>query len=166
MPITVPHQHRQSVEASVTIKCPVEQVFTFYRDFRNLPKFLGDVMAVELNGPTTSIWTIKGPMGFRTHWTTKVTEERQNTLIRYETVTSSVMTTQWEVYFSTGQQRDETVVREVMKVPLGEFGQAALTLIGKSPAEEIPANLSRLKELLEAGKVTNTSHAVSGKFHP
>jgi uncharacterized membrane protein len=51
-----------AIDTSVTIRCPVDQVFTFYRDFENLPRFLGDVMAIEQINPTTSLWTIQGPL--------------------------------------------------------------------------------------------------------
>jgi len=66
---------------------PVGDVFSFYRDFRNLPAFLGDVMAIEPVGPVTSRWTVQGPLGIRVRRTVKITEERKNELIRFETVT-------------------------------------------------------------------------------
>ena len=53
----------EPVQAAVTIRRPVEEVFAFYRDFRNLPRFLGDVMAVEQTGPATSRWTVRGRWG-------------------------------------------------------------------------------------------------------
>jgi len=71
----------QVVEASVTISRPVEDVFEFYRDFTNLPKFLGDVMAIEPTAPGTTRRTIQGPLGIKAHWTMRVTEERANELI-------------------------------------------------------------------------------------
>jgi hypothetical protein len=40
----------------------------------------------------------------------------------------------------------------------------ALALIGKFPAQEVSANLHRFKQLMETGRVTDTTHAVSGKF--
>jgi uncharacterized membrane protein len=83
-----PARNENTIEASVTIRRSVEDVFRFYRDFRNLPSFLGDVMAIEQTGPVTSRWTIQGPLGIRAHWTIKVTGERANELIRYETVAS------------------------------------------------------------------------------
>jgi hypothetical protein len=43
-------------------------------------------------------------------------------------------------------------------------GRAALALIGKFPAEEVSSNLHRLKELMETGRVTDTSYSVAGKF--
>jgi hypothetical protein len=41
-----------------------------------------------------------------------------------------------------------------------------LAFIGKFPAKEESANLHRLKQLLETGRVTDRSYAVSGKFGP
>jgi len=154
------------IEASVFIRRPVEQVFEFYRDFKNLPRFLGDVMEIEQTDPGTSRWTIQGPFGIRAHWKMRVTEERRNELIRYETVTSPALKTEWEIRFAPGSAAGETEVHEVMKAPLGRLGRAALALIGKFPAEEATSNLHRLKELMETGKVTDTSYAVAGKFAP
>jgi hypothetical protein len=53
------------IEATVTIQRPVAAVFGFYRDFTNLPRFLGDVMAVDVIDATTTRWTIQGPFGRR-----------------------------------------------------------------------------------------------------
>jgi uncharacterized membrane protein len=152
------------IEASVIIKRPVEKVFAFYSDFRNLPSFLGDIMEVGLTGPDTSRWTIQGPFGIQTHWTMKVTDKRTNELIRFETVTSPWLRTHWGIYFAPGPATDETQVRELIRAPLGKLGGAALALIGKFPAEEVSANLHRLKQILETGRVTDTSYSVAGKF--
>jgi uncharacterized membrane protein len=156
-----PPRDDHAIEATVTIRRPVGDVFAFYRDFRNLPRFLGDVMAVEPVDPTTSRWTIQGPLGIETHWTTRVTEERRNELIRYELLGTRTV---WEMHFAPGGDDGSTEVREVMMTPLGRVGRAAVALIGKFPAEEVSANLHRLKQLLETGRVTDTSYAVRGKF--
>jgi Polyketide cyclase / dehydrase and lipid transport len=95
---------RNLIEATVTIQRPVNEVFGFYRDFKNLPNFLGDVMAIEPTGPATSRWTIEGPFGIRAHWTVEVTEVRENEMIRYETVTSPTTRTYWDYPFCTGNR--------------------------------------------------------------
>ena len=151
------------IEASVGIDCPAEEVFKYYRDFENLPSLLGDVMAVEQIGPATSRWTIQGPLGIRTKWTTRVTEERPNELIRYETVTSTTKNL-WENYLAQDPRLVRRQSREVMKPPLGKLGRTALALIGKFPAEEAKANLRRLKQVMETGKVTDTNYSVRSKF--
>jgi len=153
-----------TIEVSVTIRRPVAAVFGFYRDFANLPRFLGDVMAVEQIGRETYLWTIQGPLGIRVNWRIRVTEERANELICYETVTAPGLRTSWEIRFAPGSDAGETEVREVMKAPLGRLGRAALALMGKFPAEEVMANLHRLKQIMETGKVTDTSYSVRGKF--
>jgi uncharacterized membrane protein len=51
-----------------------------------------------------------------------------------------------------------------MRPPLGSLGRVALALIGKFPAEEVRANLHRLKQVMETGNVIDKSYAVRGKF--
>jgi uncharacterized membrane protein len=152
------------VEGLVTVRRPVDEVFRFYRDFENLPRFMGDVTTIEPTGPTTSRWTIVGPFGLRGHWTVEVTEERANELICYRTVTRGSATTFWEISFAPGSQAGETQVREVMRLPGGRILRAALALFGKVPAAEVTSNLHRFKELLETGRVTDVTHSVRGKF--
>jgi uncharacterized membrane protein len=163
-PTLFPSPDDNTITSSVVIRRPVEQVFNFYRDFTNLPSFLGDVMKIEQIDAATSRWTIQGPFGIQVHWRVRVTEERPNELIRYDLVGSPRLKTEWEIYFAPGPAKGETEVREVMKAPLGRLGRAALALIGKFPAEEVSANLHRFKELMETGKVTDTSYSVAGKF--
>jgi len=150
----------------VTIARPVEEVFGFYREFTNLPRFLGDVMQVENIDAATSRWTIQGPLGLRLHWTVRITDARANDYIRYETVTAPALKTSWEIRFAPGRQRGETEIRETLQTPLGGAGRALLALIGKFPVQEMDANLNRLKQLLETGRVTDLRHAVAGKFQP
>jgi uncharacterized membrane protein len=155
---------QNTIDRKVTIERPVGSVYEFYRDFRNLPKFLGDVMNIEQTGPATSRWTIQGPLHIQTLWRIKVTEDRTNESICYETVGSPGLKTYWEIYFSPGRNPGQTEVREVLRSPLGGIGRAALALIGKFPAEEVAANLHRLKQVMETGRVTDTSYSVTGKF--
>ncbi|HEY2674320.1 MAG TPA: SRPBCC family protein [Rugosimonospora sp.] len=153
-----------AIEASVAIHRPVADVFSFYRDFENLPRFLGDVMAIERIGAATFRWTIEGPLGIRLRSTIKLAEERANELIRYETTAPPGMRTRWAVHFTPGPGPGRTEVREVLKTPFGGLGRTALSLVGKPPAEEVAANLRRLKQVMETGGVTDTDHAVAGKF--
>ena len=152
------------ITAAVNIDRPVAEVFDFYRDLRNLPRFLGDVLDVRKLEPTTYRWTIAGPLASRTHWVVRITSERPDLLLSYETVGASAWKTRWEVHFNSGPDPRQTVVREIMTMPLGTLGRLGLALIGKFPAAEMQSNLRRLKQLLETGKVTDFSHAVPGKF--
>jgi uncharacterized membrane protein len=153
-----------SIDVRVTIRRPVADVFKFYKDLRNLPLFVGDVMDVQHLGPGMYQWTVQGPLGMRMKWRVLVTNEVTNRLIRYETITAPELRTSWEVRFAPGPDANQTEVHERMTPPLGRVGRAALALIGKPPGAEVRANLQRLKELLETGHVSDTTHAAAGKF--
>jgi uncharacterized membrane protein len=132
-----PRADRDTIESTVIVQRPVEDVFRFYRDLRNLPEVLGDVMAVEQIDPATYRWTIEGPLGTQVHWTITVTEERPNELIRYQ----AGWHTSWELHFSPGPEAGSTVVHEIVRSALGPIGRAALELVGKSPqAGRSPGN--------------------------
>jgi hypothetical protein len=46
----------------------------------------------------------------------------------------------------------------------GRVGRAALASVGRFPAAGVSSNLNRLKEVMEAGRVTDTSDALKNKF--
>lgn len=152
-----------SIAESIVIERSVEDVFAYYRDFRNLPAFLGDVMRVEVTGEGTSRWTIRSPCGVDLQWTVVITEIRPNAFIAYQTELAAAPA-RWEVSFSPGVQPCTTLVREVMSMPGGLFAKAELAALGKPPGRKAPDNLTRLKQLLEARRDTTMDCAVAGEF--
>jgi uncharacterized membrane protein len=154
----------QRIHSTISIHRPLEEVFRFYTDFRNMPRFLGDVVAVELIGPALSRWTIQGPLGIRVHWNVRVSSACQDQLLRYETVAPPALRTSWEIRFAASPSGVETEISEMLTVPLGTAGRLALELMGRFPAREVAANLQRLKQVLEGGKVVDRRYSVAGKF--
>jgi uncharacterized membrane protein len=151
----------------VVIRRPVHDVYGFYRNFANLPLFLGDVVAVEQRTDTITRWMVTGPLGTRTRMTVTVTEQRLDQLLRYRTGGPGPLGGRWELTFAVDTDTGGTRVRERLVVPLGALGSAVLAVIGKFPQREVTANLTRLKQLLETGGGRDTSSAaglrVSGR---
>jgi len=150
------------IEDTVVIARSVEDVFAFYQDFRNLPQFLGDVMRVEIVDTCTSRWTIRAPFGVELRQTVVITDMRPNAFIAYRTKVP--VPVRWEVRFLPGTDPCTTLLRETMTLPGGPVAASALAAFGKPPRKEVRANLERLKELLETGRVTTLDYAVAGKF--
>ena len=140
-----------TVTGDVVIRGPVRVVYGFYRDFTNLPRILGDVVAVEQITGTTYRWIVAGPLGSLLPMTVTITEQRVNQLIRYQTGGPRPLRGRWELTFAVDTDSGGTRVREQLVVPLGAIGRAVLALIGKFPDREVTANLTRLKQLLEIG---------------
>lgn len=141
----------ETVNGEVVICRPVGEVYGFYRDFNNLPRFLGDVVAVEQVGDMTYRWVVSGPFGASIPLTILVTEERLDRLIRYKTHGPAALGARWQLEFEADDDMRVTRVREHLEIPLGVFGRTMLAVIGKRPEREVAANLSRLKQLLETG---------------
>ena len=138
------------------------EVFAFYRDFGNLPRFLGGVMAVEPLAPSVPV-DDPGPVGIRLHWTVETTGIRDNALICYPTKAPRGLRTGWEIGFAQGAHPGQTRVREQMSAPFSGTGRAVLAVMGKPPLE-VQANLRRLKEITETERVTHTAYSVPGKL--
>lgn len=139
------------VTGEVVIRRPIQDVYGFYRNFTNLPRFLGDVVAVEQVADTTYRWIVAGPVGTRVPMTVTITEQRVNQLIRYQTGGPRPLRGRWELAFTVDTGSGGTRAREQLVVPLGAIGRAVLALNGKFPHREVAANLTRLKQLLETG---------------
>jgi uncharacterized membrane protein len=140
----------EPVTDEVVIRRPVQDVYGFYRDFTNLPRFVGDVVAVKHVGDTTYRWVVAGPFGARLRVAVRITEQRVNRLIRYETRGPAPLRARWQLEFAADNDAGKTRVREQLTTPLGLIGRSALALIGKFPDKEVRANLNRLKLLLES----------------
>jgi uncharacterized membrane protein len=150
-----------TVTGDVVIRRPVRVVYSFYRNFTNLPRILGDVVAVEQITGTIYRWIVAGPLGTRVPMTVTITEQRVNQLIRYQTGGPRPLRGRWELTFAVDTDSGGTRVREQLVVPLGAIGRAVLALIGKFPDREVAANLTRLKQLLEIGDGSDTPSAAA-----
>jgi uncharacterized membrane protein len=137
-----------TVNGDVVIRRPVQEVYRFYRDFANLPAFIGDVVAVEEVAENTYRWVVAGPFGTRISLRVTITEQHVDRLIRYQS--DGVLHGRWELSF-TPDPAGGTLVREQLVMPLGVLGRAALAVIGKFPDREVAANLTMLKQVLEGG---------------
>jgi uncharacterized membrane protein len=71
------------IEESIEIQRPVDHVFTFVTDMKNLPKWVPAMQEVEHTSPGqmgvgTTLKGIYNMMGLRMPWTSKVTEYEPN----------------------------------------------------------------------------------------
>src|SRR5258705_13702382 len=61
------HQGIHAKARCIVNRAP-EEIYTFWRDFRNLPRFMRHLEAVEDLGEGRSEWTAKGPAGTKVKW--------------------------------------------------------------------------------------------------
>jgi uncharacterized membrane protein len=143
------------VEHAVTVNRPIEQVYGFWRNFENFPRFMAHLESVEKVGDRRSRWRAKGPAGTSFAWAADTVEEVENERIVWESIEGSDVRTRGAVYFdrAPGARGTEVRVKLEYTPPGGGLGRAVAWLFGEEPAQQVRDDLRRFKQIIETGEV-------------
>ena len=145
------------VYESITINRPPQELFSFWRDFRNLPRFMEHLEDVKVLSPTRSVWTAKAPVGMRVRWEADVINEIEGELIGWQSTENADVATAGSVRFvPSGAGGTEIIVHLQYEPPGRKLGSLVASMFGEEPSQQIRADLRRLKEMLETGEVPRT----------
>jgi uncharacterized membrane protein len=144
------------VERSVTINRPPEDIYRFWRNLENLPRFMNHLESVKNVGHLRSRWAAKAPLGITVSWEAEIITEKENELIGWRSLPGSMVDNAGSVHFKRAPGNRGTEVRVALKYdpPAGKVGATIATiarLFGAGPEEEIQEDLRGLKKLLETG---------------
>ncbi len=147
------HQHIR-VEHSVTINKPVEEVFNFWRNFENLPRFMDHLESVKVIDEKHSHWVTKGPKGRTVEWDATIIEEIPNKKIAWKSAEGADVANSGQVLFEKAPGDRGTEVKVVLAYdpPAGIFGEIFAKLFGESPAQQVRDDLRHVKQILETGE--------------
>jgi uncharacterized membrane protein len=147
--------HGIHIEQSVTILRDQAELFRFWRDFQNLPRFMEYVKSVEVLDDKRSRWTVQGPVGTSLKWDAEIINEEPNQLIAWRTLGGADVDVAGSVRFVPAPEDRGTEVRVVIDYipPTGKFGDVVAKLLGDSPSGQIREDLRHFKQLMEAGEI-------------
>jgi uncharacterized membrane protein len=153
------------VRKSLIIDRPREELYQFWRDFENLPRFMQHLESVKVTGANRSHWIAKGPGGKKVEWDAELTEDRPNELISWRSVDGSELAHAGSVRFESAAGGRGTIVRVDLRYhpPAGLVGVGIAKLLGRAPDQEIQRDLRQLKQMLEAGEVARTEGQPAGR---
>lgn len=160
------NKRRAHVNKAITVNRSPDEVYRFWRDFENLPRFMAHLKAVQsVNG--RSHWQAKGPLGTTIEWDADVVEDRPNELITWRSAAGASVSNQGSVRFrpAPGGRGTEVVVELTYEPPAGSLGVAAARLLGEEPAQQIGGDLRRLKQVLETGEVMHSDASIHRGMH-
>lgn len=149
--------HGVRVDQAVTVNVPPEQLYRFWRDFANLPRFMDHLVSVRAEGER-SHWAARGPAGTTVEWDAEIVNERPNELIAWRSLPGSQVDNAGSVHFTPAPAGRGTVVRVELKYdpPAGKLGSAVAWLFGQEPNRQVREDLRRFKQLMEAGEIPTT----------
>jgi uncharacterized membrane protein len=145
------------VRRSTTVNKPVEEVYNFWRDFENLPRFMQHLKAVAVNNGR-SHWVAKAPLDRTVEWDAEITDERENELIAWRSVEGADIRNKGEVHFRPAPDNQGTEVDVTLQYdpPGGSLGAAVAKLLGEEPDVQVREDLRRFKEFMETGEMPTT----------
>ncbi len=142
----------QKMEAEVVIHCPPDEVYAFWRDFRNLSRFMDSVESVEwTQDQRVSRWHVRGPLGIDMKWDAVIINDHPGSLIAWETLHNSDMPSAGSVRFDPMDEPGWTRVRLTVDYypPGGALAVALAALLYADPERVVEQDLKRLKVVLE-----------------
>jgi uncharacterized membrane protein len=146
------------VGRTVTINRPRSEVYAFWRDFRNLSRFLENIDSVQPGDGRRSHWVIRAPGGTTVEWDSLLTEEQPDRLLAWESVEGADIRHIGRIEFRDGPpgRGTEVTATIVYEPPGGEIGKLIAKLFQKEPKMQARRDLRRLKQLLEAGEIATS----------
>lgn len=153
------------VETSIAINKPPEEIYSFWRDFKNLPLFMKNLESVTEIDRWNSHWVAKGLGGTRVEWDAEIYNEKENELISWRSLEKADVVNAGSVRFERAPFGHGTFVRVTINYnpPAGRLGATLAQLLGAEPAQLIKADLRLLKQFLEAGEIATIAGQTSGR---
>jgi len=147
--------HGVHVREAVRLELPIHQVYSFWRRFENLPRFMRYLDSVREDAADRSHWVAIGPGGIRVEWDAELINEVEDKLIAWRSLPGSDVTTAGSVNFDSvrGGRETQVTVNLQYAPPAGKTGAWVATLFGREPSQTIREDLRRLKQILEAGEI-------------
>jgi uncharacterized membrane protein len=140
----------QRVEKSIRVNAPVEQVYTYWRNFENFQNFMEHVEEVRSTDAAgkRSHWKLKGPLGKTVEFDAELVKDEPNKMIGWNSVGGEVQTT-GAVTFSPLEDNTEVhVVLQWYDPPAGPVGEAASKVL-QNPDKMLEEDLQRFKDIAE-----------------
>ena len=145
------HGQGTRIEQAIVISRPRDELFQFWRQLDNLPRFMDNLESVTTLDPRRSHWVAKGPLGTRVEWDAEIHNEIEDEIIAWRSLPGSEVDQAGSVHF-TPVHNGGTEVRVVMRyaAPAGKLGDAVAHLLGDDPARQVADDLRRFKQVMEA----------------
>lgn len=146
------------VEQAIVIGRPRDELFRFWRQLDNLPRFMDHLESVTVLDEHRSHWVAKGPLGARVEWDAEIVHEIPDEILAWRSLPGSDVDQAGQVQF-TPAHGGGTEVRVVLRyaTPGGQAGATVAHLLGDDPARQIADDLRRFKQVTEGGVVSATS---------
>ena len=155
----------QQLSAIITVNKPVEEVYAFWKDPQNFPRFMDQLQAVRITSGRRSHWTAKAPVGLTVEWDAETITDIPNEMISWSSVEESDIENIGTVRFqqAAGGRGTEVTLEMDFKPKGGAIGGKIARFFAVIPKTQMQNDLRRFKQLIELGEIVRSdASAVKG----
>ncbi|MGM8363453.1 SRPBCC family protein [Flavobacterium sp. ARAG 55.4] len=144
--------HNVNIRLSSTINKPVSEVYAFWRNLENLPKFMNHLESVKTINSTISEWTAKGPAGIGSlSWKAEIIKDEKEKLLSWHSLHDASIENAGKVVFKPKGKGTELDITISYHAPLGIAGEKAARLLNPFFEKMVRDDVQNLKCYLESG---------------
>lgn len=142
------------VKKSIIINKSPEELYRFWRNFENLPRFMNHLESVKSLDDKRSHWVAKAPLGTTVEWDAEIITEDEGKNIVWRSLEGADIENLGSVAF-TSANGSSTEVKVTMQYnpPGGVVGAAVAKLFGENPEQQLEEDLNRFKQVMETGQI-------------
>ena len=156
-----------TVERSITVMRPREEIYAFLRDLTNLPLIFTHLASVTVMPHETTHWVLEGPANTHVEWDVRIMNERKNEFIAWESVQHAIIQEAGSVHLrDAGERGTEVSVKFRYSPPGGGAGAAVARILNPATTRQVGADLRTLKRVLETGADITTEGQPTGPAEP
>lgn len=146
-----------SFACAVTINRPASELYAFWRDFTNLPKFMENIESVTCTSGRLSHWVVKSLTG-AAEWDSEITEDLPGSRISWASLPHASVDSAGTIEFKQATEGRGTEVRALIsfKPPMGGAGRMVAGWMQKDPHIQAKRDLRRLKQMMETGEIATS----------
>jgi uncharacterized membrane protein len=161
---TTRHVRGIKIRRSVTIEKSPEELYAFWKELANLPRFMKYLESLSAIDEKHSHWVVTAPAGRTVQWDAETVVDRPGEIIGWRSVAGDVDHA-GSVRFERAAGGRGTVVRLQLQFnpPPGKLASSVARLFGRDPDRQIRDDLARFKQLVEAGEIATTEGQTSGR---
>jgi uncharacterized membrane protein len=159
-----PWDRAMTLHAAITVGRPRDEVYRFWRDLENLPRFMVHLDSVTVLDDRHSHWVARGPAARTVEWDAEIVEDRPGEAIGWRSARRATVGNSGTVRFAPAPGGRGTEVRVVLRYdpPGGAVGAAFARLLGEHPEQQVRDDLRRFKQVLETGEVVRSEGSPEG----
>lgn len=151
-------------KASCIVNHEPEEVYSFWRNFENFPRFMRHVESVEDFGDGRFHWVVKGPAGTTVEWDAILVADDPGTVITWRSLENADVDNAGAVRFERAPGGRGTIVKvNIQYNPVGGvLGAAVAKLFGEEPEQQLDDDLRRFKQIMEVGEIVVSDATLLG----